>query len=411
MNSSSMPFRSDAIFEVSVDEVSRSLHAILEPGEVTEVRALGVSTADHRWTHVVSGYFDDLDKLAEAVRRIESYQGIYFIPNPVDPAVIARAHNRVRKIEKQSLTSDREIIRRRWLLIDIDPVRASGISSSTEEHQIALDAAREMRIVLSEEGWPSPIIADSGNGSHLLYRIDLPVDDNELVKRTLAGLAARFDTPHVIVDRTVFNPARIWKQYGSWARKGDSTSDRPHRMAKVLEVPDDLEIVPGPLLAKLAVASSTNRGQITLNRSAFNVNDWIEVHRLELLGPKPWRGGQRWIFPRCPWNPDHKNSAFIVQLENGGLAAGCHHNSCANNNWEQLLLLYDRVRAGSKNLKNSPLPTSAGNLRGAKPEILVPGEHDCQRVGHDDIAHSLRNLLPVGTKLFRHGPEFVQLLG
>jgi hypothetical protein len=81
------------------------------------------------------------------------------------------------------------------------------------------------------------MLADSGNGYHLLYRVDLPADDGGLVERILAALGERFDTPHAKIDRTVFNPARICKLPGTLARKGDSTADRPHRRAKLLEVP------------------------------------------------------------------------------------------------------------------------------------------------------------------------------
>jgi len=35
----------------------------------------------------------------------------------------------------------------------------------------------------------------------------------------------------------VFNPARIWKLYGTVSRKGDSIPERPHRLARILEAP------------------------------------------------------------------------------------------------------------------------------------------------------------------------------
>ena len=80
-------------------------------------------------------------------------------------------------------------------------------------------------------------MADSGNGYHLLYRIDLPAADGGLVERVLKSLAARFDNEHVKIDQSVYNPARICKLPGTMARKGDHTEARPHRRAKLLEVP------------------------------------------------------------------------------------------------------------------------------------------------------------------------------
>jgi len=82
----------------------------------------------------------------------------------------------------------------------------------------------------------------SGNGGHLLFRLsDLPVNDNSksFIKNTLEGMANRFDTDSIKVDTTVFNPARIWKLYGTTARKGDAVpagrnrEARPYRTAYI----------------------------------------------------------------------------------------------------------------------------------------------------------------------------------
>jgi hypothetical protein len=72
---------------------------------------------------------------------------------------------------------------------------------------------------LAEQGWPEPVLADSGNGGHLLYRVDLPANDGGSSIGS-ARLAFFFEDGQVNVDRTVFNPGRIWKLYGTVARKG-----------------------------------------------------------------------------------------------------------------------------------------------------------------------------------------------
>ena len=59
-------------------------------------------------------------------------------------------------------------------------------------------------------------------GLHLLYRVELPVD-SDLLKRCLEALALRFDDAAVKIDRTVFNPSRIVKLYGTLTQKGDQT--------------------------------------------------------------------------------------------------------------------------------------------------------------------------------------------
>jgi hypothetical protein len=159
---------------------------------------------------------------------------VYVTLNPVNPALLARASNRLRTVGRNdALTSDADITKRRWLPIDLDPVRPSGISSTDQEHLLAVERAFQVRETLCRDGWPHPIVGDSGNGANLLYRVELPSGDHELVKRCLQALAARFDDDRMKIDQKVFNPARIWRLYGTVNRKGDNVAERPHRLARV----------------------------------------------------------------------------------------------------------------------------------------------------------------------------------
>jgi hypothetical protein len=230
--------------------IQRALGLILEPGQITEIRAFGGKKP------LGFGYFDT-DHLADLARAAATFQnrgasGIYFIPNVINPALLARAANRARDARDMEATKDGDIQRRRWLLIDCDPVRPAGISSTDEEHEAALTRCREIRAGLKAEGWPAPILADSGNGGHLLYRVDLPADDGGLVERILASLRMRWSDDVVDVDRTVKNASRVWKLYGTLARKGDATPDRPHRMATILSAPTDLVAVESDRLEAFA---------------------------------------------------------------------------------------------------------------------------------------------------------------
>ena len=267
------------------------------------------------------------------------------MPNPVQPALLARSLNKARGVGKDPTTGDADIVRRHWLLIDCDAVRPAGIAASDDEHDAALNRATDIDFWLSEQGWPTPIIADSGNGGHLLYRIDLPADDGGLVQRCLAALAKRFDDPAVKVDCSVFNPARIWKLYGTMAGKGDADAailGRPHRMASILHSPERLDVVTAEQLDALAAhvpqVLATPATTSRTNGQPFDVADWIRRQGLDVNGPDSWQGsGQRWKLKTCPWNPDHTNgSAFIVRWPDGKLGAGCHHNSCQGRDWHEL---------------------------------------------------------------------------
>ena len=78
---------------------------------VVEVRALADGA-----TH--SGYFDDYERLAQAVEALDvdpSITGIYVTLNAVNPALLARRANRIkmRLSRKDATTADTDIIRRR----------------------------------------------------------------------------------------------------------------------------------------------------------------------------------------------------------------------------------------------------------------------------------------------------------
>ena len=147
--------------------------------------------------------------------------------------------------------------------------------------------------------WPDPLLADSGNGGHLMYRIDEPAEDDGLLEKRLHALQHRFGDSAVKVDTTVHNPARIWKLYGTMAAKGDSTPDRPHRMAHIIDAPELLEAVPTDKLKALAAeapatkktkgSASTTSTSRTAPKASFDLAGWIAEHNLDVRGPEDWR--------------------------------------------------------------------------------------------------------------------------
>ena len=333
-------------------EILRALQVIPGPGGIVEVRALNPWTA--------SGYYDadhreEAAKAIEALDAVGTYAGIYIVLNEINPALLSRRANRIetRLPKNAATTADADITRRRWLPVDIDVTRPSGISSSDEEHRIALDAAGRIARYLSEEhGFPEPIRADSGNGAHLLYRIDLPNDEESgaLVKRCLQALGAMFDKdpaegrPGYEVDQTTFNAARIWKLYGTMARKGDHTPERPHRRARILEIPDAIEVVRPEALAALAALAPEEeqpvRQRFNRRGPGIDLDEWLNEHGASLPAyqAKSTPGMRSfYVFDVCPWDPSHRDrSAFVGQRTDGPLVAGCHHNGCSGRTWQDL---------------------------------------------------------------------------
>ncbi len=204
-------------------EISRGLDVLFDHGDVIELRAF---KGNRRCT--VSGYFDDFDLLASAAVNVShTAGGVYVVLNEIKPELLARRCNHCEDFASTT-TADDQITRQRWLPIDVDAKRPAGISSSEEEHEAAIQKARDIRTFLVKRlGWPEPVAADSGNGGHLLFKIDLPNDHQatELVQKCLQALDLRFSDDRVAIDTGVYNAARIWKLYGTVAGKGDSTPE------------------------------------------------------------------------------------------------------------------------------------------------------------------------------------------
>ena len=337
------------------NEITHALRLWFQAGDVFEVRVLDAVSADYRREHIESGYFDyeHISAVPEALKRLLSFRGVYVTVNPVNPDLLARAVNRLRPAGRNPTTADTDIVRRRWLLIDCDPRRASGVSSSNSEHESALAKAREIRDGLSSLGWADPIMTDSGNGAQLMYRIDLPADDGELVRRVI-GEIAKASSEQVAIDTSVHNPARIWRLPGTMNCKGDSIPERPHRMARILEEPQDIVSVSREQMQDIVSYQSEDTqtdvpdDEWKHTMPAFDLDSWIAQYCPELGSPQPWKGGRKWIFPVCPFNEAHTNkSAVLIQEPSGAVAFKCHHNGCSGNDWRALRELrepgcYDR---------------------------------------------------------------------
>ncbi|WP_394326507.1 hypothetical protein [Methanofollis ethanolicus] len=325
--------------------------AALFSGGVVEVRALG----DYA-TH--SGYFDDFARLAACAEALDTdpeVRGIYVTLNEVDPALLARRANRVkmRLTRSDATTSDADIVRRRWLPVDLDPVRPGGVSSTEEEHAAALRRADAIARWLDEQGFPEPIRADSGNGAHLLYAVDLPNDDGGLVKGVLATLDALFSDEKVTVDTANANAARIWKLYGTCSRKGDNTAERPHRRAKLLSVPEHAEIVTADKLRQIATRLPTE-APTPPTGGKIDLATWLSEHGLAVRSTRPWQGGTLHVLADCPFSTAHRDGAFAVQFPNGAVHAGCHHASCGGGKqrWPELRAMHEP----KKKRKEAPPP-------------------------------------------------------
>jgi hypothetical protein len=224
------------------------------PGSVYEIRAL------HNYTkRVQRGYFNDIDIAANAIVGNDSSAigGFYCTLNPVTPDAVHRiGSNYLASAMVGDSTHDKEILDRRGLLLDFDPVRLSGISSTEQEHEAALAYMQQVTESLTLfYGWPVPCLIDSGNGGHARYMTEHLAntpENTDIIRNTLKAIDAKYSHKSVAdtfmpgavkIDTTVFNAARIVRIPGSVARKGEHSDERPHRTSRIIRPYDPFDIL------------------------------------------------------------------------------------------------------------------------------------------------------------------------
>jgi len=173
-------------------------------------------------------FFDQAAAVNYAVALPPETTATYFTAN----RLAADTQERIRGRKKGKASTDVDVTHRQWLLIDIDAVRPSGLSSTDEEKMQAKQVALNVYKGCSELGFASPLAADSGNGFHLSFPLWMPEEPavKQAIKNLLLALGNEHDSPHAHVDKGVYNASRIWKLPGSVARKGIATAERPHRL-------------------------------------------------------------------------------------------------------------------------------------------------------------------------------------
>jgi putative DNA primase/helicase len=308
-------------------DVVRFLDFVWRPGDVREVRI----PQHNQWGHTASGCFDRPEKLLRAASAWDGKANIYVTINPVSAALLARAANRILAKAKNT-TADGDILCRRFLFIDIDSIRPSGISATNEELRAAKAVLDQLVFDLSREEWPHPLTCLSGNGYYALYPLDLPNTAAELrlLEQVLKALAARYDTPAAKIDTGVANAARIVCLVGTMKTKGDSTEDRPHRRSSVLSVPKEVGRVSRELLENLAremppAAAPTRANAIPDPRL---LRELLEEARVEYREQPPDAQGLVWYQIRiCPFHgADHPYECGVGQGTDGHFAGKCFHD-------------------------------------------------------------------------------------
>lgn len=329
-----------------LEEIQKALQILIDDDQIVELRAFGRDRKE-----IISGYFKYKDVLARRAQDLDDsgkYKGIHITLNPVKPELYNISPENI--IKSTRATSDMDILKRIWFPVDVDPVRKSGVSSTDNEHAIAIEVAKRIIEFMQDMGWPEPVMADSGNGAHLLWRIDLPNDEESrrLIDSCLRVMADLFDSDQVKIDTSVSNASRIWKLYGTTSRKGENSQDRPWRMSRILKVPDNIGVVSKDQLISFAALLKDRSQQVDMlsygSACEIDIKKWIEDHGYTIYREKDGYLGRIYVLDTCPMNPEHTDkSACIIKCKNGRILFKCHHDHCKEYTWNDVLKKHGEV--------------------------------------------------------------------
>lgn len=309
--------------------------------ELVEVRIV-----DNAYKRTYSGYFTDVDTLLNEIRKYDNCN-IYFTLNAINPACYDREqHDRI-VTKPKSTTSDNDIVGRDWILIDIDTKKPSDTNSTDEEKEMAKEVVNNVFKFLRDEGFEKPVVCDSGNGFHLLYKIAMK-NSNEnttICKEFLQVLDMLFSNPNVEIDCTTHNASRVCKLYGTFSRKGSNTKKRPQRESKILRIPDEIKITPNEYFAKVAAMLPKPEQPSKSNyysNEKFDLEAFLNKHHIAVRNIVRTSSFTKYILDECPFNSSHRApDSAIFEMSNGGLGFKCLHSSCSQYTWKDFRLKFE----------------------------------------------------------------------
>jgi hypothetical protein len=323
-------------------EIKKTISVMKPDNQLFEVRVIYSNNNQN-----LSGYFTDADTLIGALRHISHKNcNVYITLNQIDTACYSRMQRDEFYKSVKTSTKDGEIEGYDWLMIDLDPTRVPGVSSSADELKAAHELGNKIYVALKNLGFEKPICADSGNGVHLLYKINLDnnAERTELVKRCLQALDMLFSNDVIRIDVSNHNPSRICKLYGTLAQKGSNTKERPHRMSRITMMPDVVKDTDISYLQKLAAMypDEPEKPQPYNNYSprSFDLDAWLQKYGIGYKADNRSDGSVKYILDHCPFDENHNGKdAAIFKSASGAIGFHCFHNSCQGKTWRDVRLL------------------------------------------------------------------------
>lgn len=147
----------------------------------------------------------------------------------------------------KSCAKSEDIIGLQSVVLDIDPIRKTEISSTAHELNSSIEMGKEMKKWFAKNGFNNPYIAVTGNGCCLYFSLpSYKIGDKDRfyithkieafedwVRNNFRKDVKRYNCT---IDR-MYDLPRIIRVVGTYNIKGKSTTKRPHRLSYWLEKP------------------------------------------------------------------------------------------------------------------------------------------------------------------------------
>ena len=351
---------------VDPEPIKTAIKALFKKDDIIEVRAWD------KQHNVYTGRYTRSKKLMEHIKLWNEECDVYYVLNPVG------TKHGLRDLSRGGLcTWEQDVPWRRYFLLDFDPKRDCKIAT---HHQwlAAFDAAGRAKVWLESFGFKGIVLANSGNGCHLLVPCSLPNDSEgkEIVRKVQRIVSNKLSTTEVECE--CFPDAnRLVRAYGTVNRKGAETETLKHRFSEILTPARGSDDDPKNLLLQIIAENpiedakltnhGTGEGPFSRDLLYARLEAWAEKYEGEngegfVFEETDRRDGFRIL---CPGNteqgwPDGEqhdtvgeslNDSCIVYVENGWPRLSCRHNHCGEGaahgkkTWKDLQEFYDPTRS------------------------------------------------------------------
>jgi hypothetical protein len=273
-----------------------------------------------------AGFYSTYDSLRQALITSEtrSYDS-YVLLNPTR---IPATNTYLRPFMRT--TRDVDVLAIKNIFFDFDTENKDENGASDVGVMMAVEQAEKTAIFLSEHGWGRPTLGMSGNGAHLIYRVDMTVEQVKNIHGLYAGLEKRFSNDAVKFDISVKNPARIARAYGTTNQKGGrrSTCLFSSDVSLSAAVLDTISLLTPPKQKRFWV--NTNKDAPTqAGRYVKNLDVVGVFASAGLYLSTAFEGGKHFV--TCPWSNEHSSTGATdtVIWEGEWAQFHCSHDHCA----------------------------------------------------------------------------------